>query len=121
MATEIQQQLRERTHKFAVRIVLLSRHLMRKREAAPLANQVLRSGTSVAANYRSACRSRSRADFVSKMSVVAEEADETLFWLELLRDTSIVNAARLEALIDEADQLTAIFTASRNTAKTSGG
>ncbi len=120
MATEIQQQLRERTRKFAVRIVLLSRYLMRKRDAAPLANQVLRSGTSVAANYRAACRSRSRADFVSKMSVVAEEADETLFWLELLRDTGVVAANRLAPLIDEAGQLTAIFTASRNTAKSGG-
>lgn len=120
MATELQQQLCERIHKFAVRIVALSRYLLRKRDSAPLGNQVLRSGTSVAANYRAACRSRSRADFVSKMSVVAEEADETLFWLELLRDCGIVAGKRLEPLIDESRQLTAIFTASRNTAKSRG-
>ncbi len=120
MATEIQQQLRERTKRFAIRIVALSRYLMRRRDSASIGNQVLRCGTSVAANYRAACRSRSRADFVSKMSIVAEEADETLFWLELLRDSGIVKKDRLETLLDEADQLTAIFTASRNTAKSRG-
>lgn len=117
MARNMQQQLRQRTKDFAIRIIKLARYLFRRRDTAPLANQVLRSGTAVGANYRAACRSRSRADFISRMSVVAEEADETLYWLELLRDSGIVNAQRLEFLIEEADQLTAIFTASRNTAK----
>ena len=121
MSSQIQQELCERTGRFAVRIVALSRHLFRRRDTVPLGNQILRSGTSVAANYRAACRSRSRPDFISKISVVAEEADETLFWLQLLRDSGTVQVRRLEPLIDESRQLTAIFTASRNTAKSRRG
>ncbi len=111
------EQLRERTKQFALRIIRLSRHLPTTREADVIAKQVLRSGTAVAANYRAAGRSRSRADFVSKISVVAEEADETVFWLELLEEAGLLPATRLEPLLDEARQLAAIFTASRRTAK----
>ena len=82
-----------------------------------LGKQVLRSGTAVAANYRSACRARSRADFVSKIGITVEEADETAFWLELLSDAGIVRRARLENLLAEANELVRIFAATRATAK----
>jgi len=87
------------------------------RETDVIAKQVLRSGTAVAANYRAAGRSRSRADFISRISVVAEEADETVFWLELVEEAGLLPAGKIEPLLDEARQLTAIFTASRRTAK----
>ncbi len=117
MGIEKHEQLRQRTKQFALRIIRLSRHLPAGREADVIGRQILRSGTAVAANYRAAGRSRSRADFISKISVVAEEADETVFWLELLEDTDLVPTSKLEPLLDEARQLAAIFTASRRTAK----
>ena len=82
--------------------------------------QLLRSGTSVAANYRAACRARSRADFVSKMGVVVEEADESVFWLEMLADTNVLPTSRLAALVREANELLAIFAASQLMAKQKG-
>ena len=82
-----------------------------------IGKQLLRSGTSVAANYRGACRARSRAEFVSKLGVVLEEVDESVLWIEMLIDAGIVKKARLDQLLSEARQLTAIFTASRQTAK----
>jgi four helix bundle protein len=118
MGVERHEELRQRTKQFALRIIRLSRHLPPGRETDVIGKQVLRSGTAVAANYRAAGRSRSRADFISKISVVAEEADETVFWLELLEDAGLLPAAKLEPLLDEARQLAAIFTASRRTAKT---
>ena len=120
MSAEMTHQLCNRTHDFAVRIVHLSRFVSRVRDAGPIASQVLRAGTAIGANYRAACRSRSRADFVSRISVVAEEADETIYWLELLRDSGIVPEAKITGLLEEARQLTAIFTASRQTAKSRG-
>ncbi|MBZ5648741.1 MAG: four helix bundle protein [Acidobacteriia bacterium] len=114
---DLHQQLRERSKQFAVRIVRLSNHLPKTREGDVLARQLLRSGTSVAANYRAAGRSRSRADFISKISIAVEEADETVFWLELLHESGLVNSNRLEPLILEAKELLAIFSASRRTAK----
>ncbi len=82
-----------------------------------MGRQLLRSGTSVAANYRAVCRARSRAEFVSKMAVVVQEADETLFWLELLVEVEILSAKRMKALITEATELLAVFGASLRTAK----
>lgn len=78
---------------------------------------MLRSGTSVAANYRAACRARSKAEFVAKIGIVSEEADETVFWLELMRDSEILPPQRLEELIQESHELSAIFTASYDTAR----
>jgi len=95
--------------------------LPKSSEAQVLGKQLLRSGTSVAANYRAACRSRSRAEFVSKIGVVVEETDESAFWIELLADAGIMKKERLAELLKEAQELTAIFTASRQTAKQSGG
>jgi len=85
-----------------------------------MGKQVLRAGTSVAANYRAVCRARSRAEFVSKMGVVVEEADETVFWLEILVETGIVPRVRMENLLAEANELLAIFAASYCTARAGG-
>ena len=82
-----------------------------------IGNQLLRSGTSVAANYRAACRARSRPEFLSKLAIVIEEADETAFWLEFLVDAGLVPASKMKELLSEANQLVAIFNASRATAK----
>jgi len=99
---EMHEQLRQRTKQFALRIIRLSRHLPSGREADVIGKQVLRSGTAVAANYRAAGRSRSRADFISKISVLVEEADETVFWLELLEEANLMPTTRLEPLLNEA-------------------
>jgi four helix bundle protein len=88
-----------------------------KEEARILGRQVLRSGTSVGANYRAACRARSRAEFIAKLGIVLEEADETVFWLELLLEGGIVKREKLGALLKEARELTSIFVASLCTAK----
>jgi four helix bundle protein len=89
-------QLQDRTKRFAVRIVKAFARLP-KNEATPIGRQFLRSGTSLAANYRSACRARSAADFISKISVVVEETDETLFWFELLVEAELAKAYDLSA------------------------
>ena len=113
--------LRDRTKAFAIRIVRLLQALPQTTAAQVMGKQVLRSGTSVAANFRSACRARSRREFASRLGVVVEEADETLMWLELLSDTGIVRPERMTAILDEAHQLTAIFTAARETARRKRG
>jgi len=117
MSLEQHDELRRRTKQFALRIIRLSRSLPENREGDVFGRQLLRAGTSVAANYRAAGRSRSKADFVSKISVVVEEADETVFWLELLQESGLIPGERLGPLLDEANQLVAIFSASRRTAK----
>lgn len=111
------EELKGRTKSFAVRVVRLFRALPKTEEARVIGRQVLRSGTSVAANYRAVCRARSRAGFVAKMGVVVEEANETVFWLELLIETGTVPQAKLEGLLVEANELLAIFAASQHTAK----
>jgi len=117
MNAEKHQELRTRTKAFALRVMRMSQALPRSREANVIVQQVLRSATSVAANYRAACRSRSKAEFIAKIGVVVEEADETVFWLEMLGESGIVSPAKLQNLLTEATELTAIFTASRKTAK----
>src|SRR5437870_7154303 len=94
-------ELKTLTKKFALRIIKVSRALPRCPEARVIGHQLLRSGTSVAANYRAACRSRSRADFISKLGIVEEEADETVFWLEFLGDAGLVRKERLSSLLSE--------------------
>ena len=111
------EELRERTKAFALRTIALFRSLSRSPDAQIMGKQLLRSGTSVAANYRAACRARSKAEFVAKIGVVLEEADESALWIELLGDSGVVRKHRLDNLLDEAHQLTAIFTASRETAR----
>jgi four helix bundle protein len=114
------EQLRERTKEFAIRIVRLFRSLPKSDEARITGKQVLRAGTSVAANYRAVCRARSRAEFISKIGVAVEEADETVFWLEILVETGIVPRARMEKLLLEANELLAILAASQRTARAGG-
>lgn len=109
--------LKERTKQFALRVMRLFRALPRCEEARVIGRQLLRSGTSVGANYRAACRARSRAEFVAKLGIVLEEADETVFWLELLQESGIVTARKLGPLIQEASELTSIFVASICTSK----
>lgn len=110
-------ELKQRTKDFAIRVVKLYRSLPHTPDAQTLGKQVLRSGTSVAANYRAVCRARSKADFISKMGVVLEEADETVFWLELLVETGVLNADRTNDLLKEANELLAVFGASLRTSK----
>ncbi len=109
--------LRQRTKKFANRIIRLFKALPRTGEAEVIGKQLLRAGTAVGANYRAACRGRSRAEFVSKLGIVIEEADETIYWLELMSDNEIVPSKRLGDLLKEAHELTAIFTAARRTTR----
>lgn len=110
-------ELKQRTKQFALRVIRLADSLPRKLSAEVLGRQLLRSGTSVAANYRSACRARSHADFIAKMGIVEEEADESALWLELLSDAGLVSASKLQNLSQEADALTAIAVASIRTAR----
>lgn len=114
------QELRTRTQAFALRIINLVGALPRDAASQVIGRQSLRSGTSVGANYRPACRARSRADFASKLAIVEEEADETLHWLELLAKSRLVNANHLSELAREADELVAIFTAARKTTQKRG-
>lgn len=93
------------------------RSLPKTEEARTLGKQVLRSGTSVAANYRACCRARSKAEFVAKMGIVVEEADETVLWLEMLVDSGIEKFENIDLLLKEGNELLAIFAASYNTAK----
>jgi len=119
MASMTPEQLRNRTQDFALRIVKLFRSLPRSPEAQVIGKQLLRCGTSVGANYRAACRSRSKAEFIAKLGIVVEEADESAFWLELLIKTGTFKKEQVEGLLNEAQQLTALFNASRTTTRRS--
>jgi four helix bundle protein len=105
------EELRDRTKSFALRVVKVYRSLPRTADAQVIGKQLLRSGTSVAANYRASCRARSRVEFAARIGVVVEEADESGFWLEMLSDAGIVRATLLRQLMQESKELTAIFTA----------
>jgi four helix bundle protein len=108
-------EMKQRTKAFALRVIKLVNSLSKDLVSRRLGDQLLRSGTSVAANYRAACRARSKADFISKLGIVEEEADESALWMELLIDSGLVPQSRLGKLLDEANQLTAIIVASRKT------
>ncbi len=110
-------ELKERTKKFALSIIQLASSIPRKPEARIIRDQIIRSGTSVGANYRAACRARSKAEFVSKIGLVEEEADETAYWLELLGESGLVGDVQAVVLLKEAHELVTIFSASRRTAK----
>jgi len=111
-----EKELKERTKQFALRVMRLVDALPKTAAGRALGNQLIRSGTSVGANYRAACRGRSKAEFIAKIGTVVEEADESKFWLELIMDGELVQRSRVEALWKEADELTAIFVASAKTA-----
>jgi len=112
-----QEQLRDRTKAFALRVIRLYRSLPYKTDAQVMGKQLLRCGTSVAANYRAVCRARSKAEFVAKIGIVVEEADEAVLWLELMTESGIVSLAKTKELLKEANELTAIFAASQRTAR----
>jgi four helix bundle protein len=109
--------LKDRTKKFALRIIRVIRLLPPGPEGRIIGHQLLRSGMSVAVNYRAVCRARSRLEFLSKLAIVIEKADESAFWLELLVDAGLISEPKLKDLKSEANQLVAIFNASRTTAK----
>jgi four helix bundle protein len=110
-------ELQTRTKAFALRVITLVDTLPRGTAGQVIGRQLLRSATSVGANYRAACRAQSRAEFAAKLSVVVEEADESLYWLELLQESSLIKPQRLVDLLKEANELVAISVAARKTAK----
>lgn len=109
--------MKKRTKQFALRIIKCTEALPRSPTTIVIGRQLLRSGTSVGANYRAACRAKSNADFIAKMGIVEEEADESAYWMELLVEANLVEASYLADLLDEANQLTAITVASIKTAR----
>jgi four helix bundle protein len=111
------EQLKARSKRFASDVIALVGTLPRTLVAEIIGRQLVRSGTSIGANYRAACRARSRAEFIAKMGVAEEEADEALYWLELLFDTGLVERAAVELLLREAAELVAILSAGRKTAR----
>jgi len=110
------QELQHRTKQFALRIFKLVDALPRTSTGRAVGNQLVRSATSVGANYRAACRARSRAEFAAKLGTVLEEADESLYWLELIRDGELMSDSKISLLLKEANELTAILAAGRKSA-----
>ena len=110
-------EMQERTKAFGLRVIRLEATLPRTAVAKVIGGQLLRCGTSVGANYRAACRAKSTADFVAKMGTVEEEADESLYWMELLIDAGLVPAEQLTALMKEGDEILAIVVTSIRTAR----
>jgi four helix bundle protein len=113
MATD----LRQRTFEFSLRVMRLAESLPETRSGRTIADQVIRCGTSVGANYRAAKRARSTKDFIAKMGIVEEESDETIFWVELAIESGCVAKAKVESLLQEANEILAITVASIKTAK----
>jgi len=109
--------LKDRTKHFALMAIRLCWSVQPSQEGRIFTRQLLRSATSVAANYRAVCRSRSRAEFASKLGIVLEEADESLFWLELLLDSGVVEPDKIRPLLRETNELVSIFVASLRTVK----
>jgi four helix bundle protein len=110
-------QINSRTKNLALEVIRLVQELPRTEAGSILGRQLIRSATSVGANYRAACRGRSRADFVAKIAIAEEECDETQYWLELLNESGMIKADRFKRLHDEANELTAILVSSGKTAK----
>ena len=111
------QDLKERSKRFALDVILYSRTLSKAEEFKIIKNQLIRSATSTASNYRATQRAKSRADFVNKMGTVEEETDESFFWLECLKSLAPREHAELSRLLKEADELVSIFVTSRKRAK----
>jgi four helix bundle protein len=110
-------ELQKRTQKFAVNIIKFSETLPNRRAINVLSNQLLRSSTSIGANYRAACKGKSPADFINKIVICEEEADESIYWLDLMIESELIESAQLTILKKEATELTAIFTAIGKTSK----
>lgn len=109
-------EFKRRTKAYGLRIIRLFEALPVTGAATIIGRQLVRAGTSVGANYRAACRAKSRADFISKMGTVEEEADETIYWLELLVEAGIVKSTRIADLKDEGDEILSVVVSSINTA-----
>ena len=118
MECDAKEDLSERTKQFALAVIQLGGHLPHSNSAQILGRQLLRSGTSIGANYREARHARSKAEFVSKIHIALQEARETAYWLELIFDANICQEAGVQALVQEASELCAIFIASARTAST---
>jgi four helix bundle protein len=110
-------ELKRRTSKFSIDVIKFIEGLPRNRSLDILSNQLIRCATSVGANYRLACKGKSTADFINKIIIVEEEADESIYWLELMEESGLVDSNSILALKKEANELTAIFTAIGKTAK----
>jgi four helix bundle protein len=108
--------LKRRTKRFALRILKLVAALPNNVQGRTVAGQLVRAGTSVGSNYPAACRGRSRAEFIAKLGIVEEEADESAFWLELIIEGALLSAVLVQPLLDEANELTKIMANSRVTA-----
>ncbi|MDP3900391.1 MAG: four helix bundle protein [bacterium] len=109
--------LKERTKQYALRIIRLVDALPKTQTGRAVGNQLIRCGTSVGANYRAVCRARSTAEFISKLGIVIEEADESAFWLEVIIDSKLLKKELVEPLIDESKEILAIMISSSNTAR----
>jgi four helix bundle protein len=109
------EELKERTKKFAIQIIRFVDALKQSTSTNVLSKQIIRSATSIGANYRAACGARSKAEFIAKLQITREEADETLYWLEILRE--VVDNNIIKDLINECDELTAILTSSLKTSR----
>ena len=112
---------KERTKRFAIEIIRMVETLPRTGAADIIGRQLIRSGTSIGANYRAACRSRSRADMIAKLKIVEEEGDETLYWMELLRDIGLIAPSVLERHMSEANQIVAMIVRSIKTLRSTPG
>jgi four helix bundle protein len=112
-----QDEMKQRTKKFALRVIKLVESLPATRTSAVMGKQLLRSGTSVGANYRAACRAKSLPDFIAKLGIVEEEADESVYWIELLIDSNQIKLKLVESLLDEANQIVAIVVSALRTSK----
>ncbi|MBC7966924.1 MAG: four helix bundle protein [Fuerstia sp.] len=110
-------ELKKRTKQFALRVMKLVAALPVNFVGKSIGSQLIRSATSVGANYRAACRGRSKAEFIAKLQIVIEEADESCYWLELIIEGELLPSAKVEQLLDEANQITAIMVASRKSAQ----
>src|SRR5438045_46181 len=110
-------EMKKRTKEFAKRVINLCRKLPQTEEARLVRNQLFRAGTSVGSNYRAACRGRSKADFISKLGIVLEEADESLYWMEIIVEANIMKVDPLTFLMEEANQQIALVVRSSNTAQ----
>ena len=114
-------EMKQRTKKLALRFIRLVQSLASDRVSDVLGKQLLRSGTSIGANYRSACRAKSRADFTNKLKIVEEEADESLYWMELLSEGGLVTPSKLSNLYSDTNEILSIITAAIRTIRSQDG
>lgn len=112
-----QNELKERTKRFALRIIKLVRSLPKTHDGYAIGNQLVRSGTSVGSNYRASCRARSKAEFIAKLGIVEEEADESVFWLEIIIESGLIDKELVEPLLKEANEIVAIIVVTIKTSK----